>query len=90
MNHRCFPRRFRATADWRETKSAVALNLRGNPAFMVPTHVEILEVSPAHETLPALQNLSDPEISLAKAGADNLNIVLWPPWLGSSVGRAED
>src|SRR6266516_7053971 len=29
MNHRCFPRRFRATADWRETKSAVALNLWG-------------------------------------------------------------
>src|SRR6266498_1820812 len=67
-----------------------ALNLRGNPAFMVPTHVQILEVSPSHETLPALQNLPDPEISLAKARADNMNIVLWPPWLGSSVGRAED
>src|SRR6266516_246719 len=39
MNHRCFPRRFRATADWRETKSEVALNLWGNlpsPEFRVP------------------------------------------------------
>src|SRR5213594_2477137 len=36
MNHRCFPRRFRATTDWRETKSAVALNLRGKPCVHGP------------------------------------------------------
>src|SRR5881396_840218 len=36
MNHRCFPRRFRATTDWRETKSAVALNLRGKPCVHCP------------------------------------------------------
>src|SRR5882672_2243165 len=36
INHRCFPRRFRATADWRETKSAVALNLWGKPCVHGP------------------------------------------------------
>jgi len=36
MNHRCFPRRFRATADWRENKSVVALNLRGKPCVHGP------------------------------------------------------
>src|SRR5439155_25771132 len=36
MNNRCFPRRFRATTDWRETKSVVALNLRGKPCVHGP------------------------------------------------------
>src|SRR6266446_6470320 len=42
MNHRCFPRRFRATTDWRETKSAVALNLRGKPCVHGPKARQIL------------------------------------------------
>ena len=43
MNFPYFPHRFRATADWPESKSAVALNLWGNllsPEFRVPMRAQ--------------------------------------------------
>src|SRR6266487_4278598 len=68
MNHRCFPRRFRATADWRETKSAVALNLWGKPCVHGPMRVRILEVAPLHEPSRIKQRLVTGNLSLVTGG----------------------